>query len=88
MGQLRIDLSTVQDGLIQLRLQTLSGGEVQLTGSGEVSQGQYQLDLRLRARNIQSNINQWLHLLGEPTSDGSIRIELSGPIHNATPDAN
>lgn len=83
LGQLRIDLSTVQDGLIQLRIQTTTGGEVQVSGAGEISAGQYQLSLHLRARNVHSNINQWLNLLGEPTSDGSIRVELQGPLHNS-----
>lgn len=80
LGQVRINLETPQDGLIALQVRTQAGGNLQMLGSGQVQQGQYQLNLHLRSLNINSNFNQWLGLLGEPTADGGVRVSLNGSL--------
>lgn len=84
LGQVQISITTAQSGIILLQVHSVGGGTLHVNGAGQVGNGRYQLNLHLRALDLNSNINQWLRLLGEPTSDGSVRIELSGPLHNAT----
>lgn len=83
LGHINIELNSPRDGLINISL-TTAGDEgnptVSLRGNGRISEGRYDMTVFLRARDRQSNINQWLIQLGTPMGDGSVRLELNGTL--------
>ncbi|GAB4190276.1 MAG: hypothetical protein Tsb002_18090 [Wenzhouxiangellaceae bacterium] len=82
LGEIHIALTTATDFRSELRLQTIAGSAADLVinGSGVIADGRYQLTVDLRADRQRPQLTQWLDRLGTPTADGSVRVQLSGPL--------
>jgi len=79
LGEITVDLDSEQLGQLA-RVESTQPGAIQIRGDIELGAERYNVDLWLRASADRPELLRQIAWLGEPQSDGQVRVRLSGAL--------